>query len=39
MTPAGRLKDIKVPTLIYCGDDDHFVVRRYVHRSGAEYIG
>jgi 3-oxoadipate enol-lactonase len=35
---SGRLKDIKVPTLILVGDDDHFVVSDMSHRSGAEIL-
>jgi pimeloyl-ACP methyl ester carboxylesterase len=33
-----RLKDIKVPTLIFVGDDDHFVVSDMSHRSGADIL-
>jgi 3-oxoadipate enol-lactonase len=33
-----RLKDIKVPTLIVVGDDDHFVVSDMSHRSGADIL-
>ncbi len=35
---GSRLKDIKVPTLIFVGDDDHFVVSDMSHRSGAEIL-
>ena len=35
---AGRLKDIKVPTLILVGADDHFVVSDMSHRSGADIL-
>src|SRR5918994_3748596 len=35
---SGRLKDIKVPTLILVGDDDHFVVSDMSHRAGAEIL-
>jgi pimeloyl-ACP methyl ester carboxylesterase len=35
---GGRLKDIKVPTLIIVGDDDHFVVSDMSHRSGADIL-
>ena len=35
---SGRLKDIRVPTLIFVGDDDHFVVSDMSHRSGAEIL-
>jgi pimeloyl-ACP methyl ester carboxylesterase len=35
---SGRLKDIKVPTLILVGDDDHFVVSDMSHRSGADIL-
>jgi 3-oxoadipate enol-lactonase len=35
---SGRLKDIKVPTLILVGDDDHFVVSDMSHRSGADML-
>lgn len=35
---SGRLKDIKVPTLIFVGDDDHFVVSDMSHRSGADIL-
>jgi 3-oxoadipate enol-lactonase len=35
---SGRLKDIKVPTLVIVGDDDHFVVSDMSHRSGAEIL-
>ena len=34
----GRLKDIKVPTLILVGDDDHFVVSDMSHRAGADIL-
>ena len=34
----GRLKDIKVPTLIFVGDDDHFVVSDMSHRGGADIL-
>jgi pimeloyl-ACP methyl ester carboxylesterase len=34
----GRLKDIKVPTLIFVGDDDHFVVSDMSHRAGADIL-
>jgi 3-oxoadipate enol-lactonase len=33
-----RLKDIKVPTLIFVGDDDHFIVSDMSHRSGADIL-
>jgi pimeloyl-ACP methyl ester carboxylesterase len=33
-----RLKDIKVPTLIFVGDDDHFVVSDMSHRAGADIL-
>ena len=35
---GGRLKDIKIPTLIFVGDDDHFVVSDMSHRSGADIL-
>ncbi len=35
---SSRLKDIKVPTLIFVGDDDHFVVSDMSHRSGADIL-
>lgn len=35
---SGQLKDIKVPTLIFVGDDDHFVVSDMSHRSGADIL-
>jgi len=35
---SGRLKDIKVPTLILVGDDDHFVVSDMSHRAGADIM-
>jgi pimeloyl-ACP methyl ester carboxylesterase len=35
---SSRLKDIKVPTLIFVGDDDHFVVSDMSHRRGAEIL-
>ncbi|MGH7929862.1 MAG: alpha/beta fold hydrolase, partial [Candidatus Binatia bacterium] len=35
---SGRLKDIKVPTLIFVGDDDHFVVSDMSHRAGADIL-
>jgi len=35
---SARLKDIEVPTLIFVGDDDHFVVSDMSHRSGAEIL-
>ena len=35
---SGRLKDIKVPTLIFVGDDDHFVVSDMSHRAGADVL-
>jgi 3-oxoadipate enol-lactonase len=35
---SGRLKDITVPTLIFVGDDDHFVVSDMSHRSGADIL-
>ena len=35
---SARLKDIRVPTLIFVGDDDHFVVSDMSHRSGAEIL-
>src|SRR4030095_10745524 len=35
---SGRLKDIRVPTLIFVGDDDHFVVSDLSHRAGADIL-
>jgi 3-oxoadipate enol-lactonase len=35
---SGRLKNIKVPTLIFVGDDDHFVVSDMSHRAGADIL-
>jgi len=35
---SGRLKDIKVPTLILVGDDDHGVVSDLSHRAGADIL-
>ena len=35
---SARLKDIKAPTLIFVGDDDHFVVSDMSHRSGADIL-
>jgi pimeloyl-ACP methyl ester carboxylesterase len=35
---SGRLKEIKVPTLIFVGDDDHFVVSDMSHRAGADVL-
>lgn len=35
---SGRLKDIQVPTLIFVGEDDHFVVSDMSHRAGAEIL-
>jgi pimeloyl-ACP methyl ester carboxylesterase len=35
---SGRLKDIKVPTLILVGVDDHFVVSDMSHRAGADVL-
>jgi pimeloyl-ACP methyl ester carboxylesterase len=35
---SARLKDIRVPTLILVGDDDHFVVSDLSHRSGADIL-
>jgi 3-oxoadipate enol-lactonase len=35
---SGQLKDIKVPTLILVGDDDHFVVSDMSHRAGADVL-
>lgn len=35
---SARLKDIKVPTLIFVGDDDHFVVSDMSHRAGADVL-
>jgi 3-oxoadipate enol-lactonase len=35
---SDRLKDIKVPTLILVGDDDHFVVSDMSHRAGADIL-
>jgi pimeloyl-ACP methyl ester carboxylesterase len=35
---SGRLKDIKVPTLILVGEDDHFVVSDVSHRTGADLL-
>lgn len=35
---GAHLKDIKVPTLILVGDDDHFVVSDMSHRSGADIL-
>jgi len=33
-----RLKDINVPTLIFVGDNDHFVVSDMSHRAGADIL-
>jgi pimeloyl-ACP methyl ester carboxylesterase len=33
-----RLNDIKVPTLVFVGDDDHFVVSDMSHRAGADIL-
>src|ERR1051325_7818379 len=33
-----RLNDIKIPALIFVGDDDHFVVSDMSHRSGADIL-
>jgi pimeloyl-ACP methyl ester carboxylesterase len=35
---SGRLKDINVPTLIFVGEDDHFVVSDMSHRAGADLL-
>jgi 3-oxoadipate enol-lactonase len=35
---SGRLKDVKVPTLIFVGDDDHFVVSDMSHRASADIL-
>ena len=35
---SDRLNDIKIPTLIFVGDDDHFVVSDMSHRSGADIL-
>ena len=35
---SARLQDIKVPTLILVGDDDHFVVSDLSHRAGADIL-
>jgi 3-oxoadipate enol-lactonase len=35
---SGRLKGINVPTLIFVGDDDHFVVSDMSHRAGADVL-
>ena len=35
---SGRLKDIEAPTLIFVGDDDHFVVSDLSHRAGADIL-
>jgi 3-oxoadipate enol-lactonase len=35
---SGRLKHIKVPALIFVGDDDHFVVSDMSHRAGADIL-
>jgi pimeloyl-ACP methyl ester carboxylesterase len=35
---SARLKDIKAPTLIIVGDDDHFVVSDLSHRAGADIL-
>ena len=35
---SGRLKNVKVPTLIFVGDDDHFVVSDMSHRAGADIL-
>ena len=35
---SGRLKEIKVPTLILVGDNDHFVVSDMSHRAGADIL-
>ena len=35
---SGRLQDIKVPTLILVGDDDHFIVSDMSHRAGADIL-
>jgi pimeloyl-ACP methyl ester carboxylesterase len=35
---SARLKNIRVPTLILVGDDDHFVVSDLSHRSGADIL-
>ena len=35
---SARLKDIKVPTLILVGEDDHFVVSDMSHRAGADVL-
>src|SRR5213594_1997968 len=33
-----RLKEIEVPTLIFVGDNDHFVVSDMSHRAGADIL-
>jgi 3-oxoadipate enol-lactonase len=35
---TGRLKDIRVPTLVLVGDDDHFIVSDMSHRAGADAL-
>jgi len=35
---SGRLKDIKVPTLILVGEDDHGVTSDLSHRTGADIL-
>ena len=35
---SGRLKEINVPTLIFVGDDDHFVVSDLSHRAAADLL-
>jgi 3-oxoadipate enol-lactonase len=35
---SARLKDIKAPTLIMVGEDDHFVVSDISHRGGADVL-
>ena len=35
---SGRLKEIKVPTLILVGDNDHFVVSDMSHRAGTDIL-
>ena len=35
---SGRLKDIKVPTLVLVGGDDQFIVSDMSHRAGADIL-
>lgn len=35
---SGRLKEINVPTLIFVGDDDHFVASDLSHRAAADLL-